>query len=159
MNFSVCQKNWVLGYSWSTLLWYWCYYPHRSRAALSPVCGIFFKWVHPDWGPTRPPWTGKSIVCTNFITGNTAPPHFNVRNYKKKAPACLEAFSYIPSSRSSRTLPSTSLLPPPPPPWCSRPGASWTYFSPNIFLTNLWLWAPRLPLQESLRLHCLLQQH
>ena len=28
-------------YSWSTLLWYRCYYPHRSRDALSPVCGIF----------------------------------------------------------------------------------------------------------------------
>ena len=28
---------------WSTLLWHWCYYPHRSRDALSPVCGIFFS--------------------------------------------------------------------------------------------------------------------
>ena len=27
--------------SWSTLLWYRCYYPHRSRDALSPICGIF----------------------------------------------------------------------------------------------------------------------
>ena len=27
---------------WSTLLWHRCYYPHRSRDALSPVCGIFF---------------------------------------------------------------------------------------------------------------------
>ena len=26
-------------YSWSTLLWYWCYYMHR-RDALFPVCGI-----------------------------------------------------------------------------------------------------------------------
>ena len=26
---------------WSTLLWHRCYYPHRSRNALSPVCGIF----------------------------------------------------------------------------------------------------------------------
>ena len=26
---------------WSTLLWYRCYYAHRSRDALSPVCGIF----------------------------------------------------------------------------------------------------------------------
>ena len=26
---------------WSTLLWQRCYYPHRSRDALSPVCGIF----------------------------------------------------------------------------------------------------------------------
>ena len=32
---------WGFGYSWSTLLWYQCYYPHRSRDALSPVCGIF----------------------------------------------------------------------------------------------------------------------
>ena len=28
-------------YSWSTLLWYWCYYPHRPRDSMSPVCGIF----------------------------------------------------------------------------------------------------------------------
>ena len=41
MIFSVFQKNRVFGYSWSTLLWYQCYYPHRSRDALSPVCGIF----------------------------------------------------------------------------------------------------------------------
>ena len=26
---------------WSTLLWHRCYYPHRSRDVLSPVCGIF----------------------------------------------------------------------------------------------------------------------
>ena len=43
MIFSVFQKNWVFGYSWSPLLWYRCYYPHRSRDALSPVCGIFPK--------------------------------------------------------------------------------------------------------------------
>ena len=42
MIFSYFQKKWVLGYSWSTLLWHRCYYPHRSRDALSPVCGIFF---------------------------------------------------------------------------------------------------------------------
>ena len=41
MIFSVFQKNWVFGYSWSILLWYRCYYPHRLRDALSPVCGIF----------------------------------------------------------------------------------------------------------------------
>ena len=29
------------GYSWSTLLWHRCYYPQRSRDALSPICGIF----------------------------------------------------------------------------------------------------------------------
>ena len=41
MIFSVFQKNCFFGYSWSTLLGYRCYYPHRSRDALSPVCGIF----------------------------------------------------------------------------------------------------------------------
>ena len=41
MIFSVFQKKLVWGYSWSTLLWHRCYYPHRSRDALSPVCGIF----------------------------------------------------------------------------------------------------------------------
>ena len=41
MIFSVFQKNRVLGYSWSTLLWHRCYYPHLSRDSLSPVCGIF----------------------------------------------------------------------------------------------------------------------
>ena len=46
MIFSVFQKNWVCGYSWSTLLWYRCYYPHRSRDAFSPVCGIFCSM---DW--------------------------------------------------------------------------------------------------------------
>ena len=29
-------------YSWFTLLWHQCYYPHRSRDSMSPVCGIFF---------------------------------------------------------------------------------------------------------------------
>ena len=32
---------WVLGYSWSTLLWHRYYCPHRSRDSVSPVCGIF----------------------------------------------------------------------------------------------------------------------
>ena len=49
MIFSVFQKNWVFGYSWSTLLWYRCYYPHRSRDALSPVCGIFVIKVLEMW--------------------------------------------------------------------------------------------------------------
>ena len=39
--FRFSKKKWVFGYSWSTLLWYRCYYPHRSRDALSPVCRIF----------------------------------------------------------------------------------------------------------------------
>ena len=27
----------------SRFSWYGCYYPHRSRDSLSPVCGIFFR--------------------------------------------------------------------------------------------------------------------
>ena len=41
MIFSVFQKILVFWYFWSTLLWYWCYYPHWSGDALSPLCGIF----------------------------------------------------------------------------------------------------------------------
>ena len=40
-----CKKKFfllLLILLWSTILWHWCYYPHRSRDALSPVCGIFF---------------------------------------------------------------------------------------------------------------------
>ena len=44
------KKNWVFGYSWSTLPWYWCYFPHRSRDALSPVNGIFFFYIKETWG-------------------------------------------------------------------------------------------------------------
>ena len=43
MILSVFPKNNFFGYSWSTPPWYRCYYPHRSRDALSPVCGIFYK--------------------------------------------------------------------------------------------------------------------
>ena len=39
--FRFSKKSRLWGYSWSTLLWYRCYYPHRSRDAFSPVCGIF----------------------------------------------------------------------------------------------------------------------
>ena len=49
MIFSVFQKNRVFGYSWPTLLWYRCYYPHRSRDALSPVCGIFCYLFRTRW--------------------------------------------------------------------------------------------------------------
>ena len=41
MIFSVKKKKSGLGYFWSTLLWHRCYYLHRSRDALSSVCGIF----------------------------------------------------------------------------------------------------------------------
>ena len=39
--FFVLQKNTLFVVSWSTLLWYRCFYPHQSRDALSPVRGIF----------------------------------------------------------------------------------------------------------------------
>ena len=40
MIFFRFSKNRVLVYSWSTLLWHWCDYPHRSRDAFSPICRI-----------------------------------------------------------------------------------------------------------------------
>ena len=41
MIFSIFQKNQVFGYFWSILQSYRCFYPHRSRDALSPVWRIF----------------------------------------------------------------------------------------------------------------------
>ena len=49
MIFSVFHFFLVFVVSWSTLLWYWCYYPHQSRDALSAICGIFKAsalWAH-----------------------------------------------------------------------------------------------------------------
>ena len=69
MIFSVFQKKWVLGYSLTTLLWYRCYYPHRSRDALFPVCGIFaVKWgklrIYTNFKP--PEVIFKSPTCDNW---------------------------------------------------------------------------------------------
>ena len=33
--------------------WYWCYYPHRSRDSVSPVCRIF--------------WWGSSSLCLSIF--------------------------------------------------------------------------------------------
>ena len=44
--FCFSKKKLVLGYSWFTLLWYRCYYPHRSMDALSPVCGIYSSFFY-----------------------------------------------------------------------------------------------------------------
>ena len=66
---SVFQTYWVLGYSWSTLLWYRCYYSHRSRDALSPVCGIFRKENSGDQTP--PTWNDSTqIVLVGFPAYN-----------------------------------------------------------------------------------------
>ena len=62
MIFSVFQKNRVFGYSGSTLLWHWCYYPHRSRDALSPVCGIFAIAFAVGWRP----WPCGHPVATSL---------------------------------------------------------------------------------------------
>ena len=55
---------------WSPLLWHWCYYPHRSRDALSPVCGIF-PWAIPR--DSFSPWPSdfqhllSHWNCCNFL--------------------------------------------------------------------------------------------
>jgi hypothetical protein len=40
-NFFCFYFFFVFVYSWSTLLWHRCYYPHRSRDSMSLVCRIF----------------------------------------------------------------------------------------------------------------------
>ena len=66
----------VLGYSWSTLLWHRCYYPHRSRDALSPVCGIFFVhltknigWSQPMWGVLESvvEWASEGLLPRGYL--------------------------------------------------------------------------------------------
>ena len=70
------KKKMVFWYSWSTLMWHRCYYPHRSRDALSPhsfVRNIFIisyyatsfkvrKWLdHFGW------WkNSEKFVCKYF---------------------------------------------------------------------------------------------
>ena len=56
---------------WSTLLWHRCYYPYRSRDALSPVCGIFlyiyiFLQQKDTW--PMPPDTGNLTLDTWNVT-------------------------------------------------------------------------------------------
>ena len=79
----------VFGYCWCTLLWYWCYYPHRSRDALSPVCGIFFLRRGASWwrvcyqqGPLRLACTKKQAQTRagrNYIN------YMFAKNYNKSA--------------------------------------------------------------------------
>ena len=54
----------VLGYSWSTLLWHRCYYPHRSRDALSPVYGIFTIHYSVTYSTA---WSCRNAHCCNVI--------------------------------------------------------------------------------------------
>ena len=50
-----------------------CYYPHRSRDSVSPVCGIFFlsmilntviSSVHQE--PSRPKWLPFELICEAY---------------------------------------------------------------------------------------------
>ena len=106
MIFSVFQKNQVLGYSWSTQLWLRCYYPHRSRDALSPVRGIFIFWqggrllkqivIHSDkeWGSTNKNMQiGKIIMFFSMHMKNFDPTLKAF--YKSKCPSvcpCVRVF-------------------------------------------------------------------
>ena len=58
------------GYSWSTLLWNRCYYPQRSRDALSPVCGIFSSFQkHQPSGPMLSiSWNFRMCVCLSVCS-------------------------------------------------------------------------------------------
>ena len=92
MIFSVFQKNWVFGYSWSTLQWYRCYYLHRSRDALYPVCGILsckilsiFTWLFFCMWENLPNIHGFSSYLFFFFTIEWyTPPPFKIHDMVKK---------------------------------------------------------------------------
>ena len=71
---------------WSTLLWHRCYYPHRSRDALSPVCGILFcvyKQVNSHYV-----YGNKAVVCLQT----------------SKQPLCQQS-CYVYTNKQTATMP------------------------------------------------------
>ena len=69
---------------WTPSKWYWCYYPHRSRDLVSPVCGIFFILIYLPrsvcsyiYSFVYPPWTlilcsvQRSLYCVHCINPST----------------------------------------------------------------------------------------
>ena len=76
MIFSLFKIFLVFGYSWSTLLWYRCYYPHWSRDSLSPVCGIFKRAVKSIYVATQlygQSRQGGHGICQGFSMGSGTP--------------------------------------------------------------------------------------
>ena len=45
---------------------YWCYYPHRSRDALSPVSGIFLPYCHHFWTTMELFWQYFAVLLQFF---------------------------------------------------------------------------------------------
>ena len=70
-----------MGYSWSTLLWYPCYYPHRLRDALSPVCRIFTLYFTINSSFTNTILFKLRIIVTDstFYTSGARNVHYIVR--------------------------------------------------------------------------------
>ena len=75
-------------YSWSTLLWYRCYFPHQLKDSMSPVCGIFILGL-------ADPYTGEKLFQIRPTEGNsTAEFHVLVKAASEIQQAkdnCLEA--------------------------------------------------------------------
>ena len=57
----------VFVYSWSSLLWYRCYYPHWSRDSMSPVCKIFFYIEEQMFGSTINIQNDPSLLTNELI--------------------------------------------------------------------------------------------
>ena len=74
-----CKKVWFLTNFalLAGLFWYLCYYPHRSRDALFPVCGIFVAHL-PNWSEcvqmfTKGPCWSMSVHMASKGIGKPSP--------------------------------------------------------------------------------------
>ena len=76
-------------YSCSTLLWYWCYYPHRLRDSRFPVCGIFTNCVVLSHKCPKQRWKktyerASNACVKNFLAWVKSVPHVTVLCRKNK---------------------------------------------------------------------------
>ena len=88
MIFFRFSKNRVSVSSWSTLLWYQCYYPHWLRDALSPVCGTF------SLSPTNKTFT---VLVLKKLNNETKIANYGL-HYFEMYPNAFFLFLPLPSS-------------------------------------------------------------
>ena len=71
MTFQSLKENnhpqiWIQEMKIFGLPYVWCYYPHRSRDALSPICGIFFLLIAVNFHLSvlfcYLPWSNANLV-------------------------------------------------------------------------------------------------
>ena len=110
MIYLFLKKNWVFGYSWSTLLWYRCYYLHRSRDALSPIRGIFLlNYLVKELSSTTKYCSPQAIKFNQLLH------HLCVQFAPKPCLHCLISFSCSPGTPLIPTINASNLAPQSPP--------------------------------------------